>query len=684
MTIPAAPPETAARPASPALEKIPGVLLVGALAGLLVITLTYPGATRMHAWPWSAAAKLALLLPALALLVRAAAGHRPLVLPFPAWLGTSLAAGLIVATSALASPYRPMAWLWSAPLLAGVPAFLLTFDWLHAEPDRIAARRDQLGRAMLVLFALIAAASIGPWLAQLDSISLQRILVSRNLHPLGHPNYTAGLALLMLPSAVAAARSHRGAWRALAVVVAALALGMAFTSGSRGGALGLAAMAGAAWLTAPISRRRKWQLGVAGLLAALAFTLAHPRTRAMLQPTEPGAAPNISNVQREAMLVAGWRMGSDRPLLGWGPGTTPLVYPHYRAGLDGGVENALQLHSLPVQVWAELGGAGLICLVVFAGLLLRAAARDPTAATTLAGYGVFALTDWQLDVPVFSFLVAGFAARLATPATTGSSPRLRVGIGIIVAAGLAGYLFLARQDPTPEMNTRALILAREPAGRTQAVALLRESLALNPHQEIAHFNLGWLEVVSNPIAAELHFRAAAQLVPDKGGVYFGLGLARLNQGRFDDAAAALALECLNDPAFLSSPWWREPPIAALRQRTATEFARLLEFTRNLVPADGWTAKQLAGLYPQIDFVGQVPTGPERTYRRERRGYPVLMRNLDLPTPFDLFDVREVVPDSPSASPLPPKGWLPSPVLLRLLDSPRRLAAVPARPGSLAR
>ena len=64
----------------------------------------------------------------------------------------------------------------------------------------------------------------------------------------------------------------------------------------------------------------------------------------------------------------------------------------------------------------------------------------------------------------------------------------------------------------------------------------------------------------------------------------------------------------------------------------------------------------------------MPEGPERAYRRERPGYPVLMRNPDLGAPLDVFVVREIVtPPDPAAPPLPPKGWLPSPIFVRLLD-----------------
>ena len=53
-----------------------------------------------------------------------------------------------------------------------------------------------------------------------------------------------------------------------------------------------------------------------------------------------------------------------------------------------------------------------------------------------------------------------------------------------------------------------------------------------------------------------------------------------------------------------------------------------------------------------------------------------MKNLDVPPPVDMFDVQE---DPRMADSLrflfPGKGWLPSPLLLELLDTP---PAAPAR------
>jgi len=453
----------------------------------------------------------------------------------------------------------------------------------------------------------------------------------------------------------------------------------------------------------------------------------------MLRREPASAEPNLSNVQRTAMLTAGWRMGADRPLLGWGPGSTPFVYPHYRAGLEGGAENVLQLHSAPIQLWAELGVFGLVGAFAFLLLALRAAVvtqnaigpdlrsgsasqaadlecnhgdtafRPHLVVLGLAGYGVFSFTDWQLDVPVFAFALAAGAALLPAPA---AGPRfsLRVALGVLSFAALASIALLGRRDPTSALNVQALALAQNSAKADAAIGLLQKSLALNPDQEIAHFNLGWLLVVRDPAVAERHFLAAAHLVPDKGGVYFGLGLARLNQGRREAAVRAFALECLNDPLFLTSPWWRVPPLGELRQTHALEFIRLSqEVAQRLALRGGWVAREAAynaaltewllgqsapgemlgrSLTPErVTYFAHRPAppdfkrGPVRAYRRERTGYPVLMRDLDLPVPTDLFDVQE----NPLAADelrflFSRKGWLPSPLLLALLDG--RVSAKP--------
>lgn len=690
------------------------------LAALAAITLAHPGATRMHAWPWTLAFATALLAPALALIARGLDREQPLAPPGGGGTALALGAVAVVLASALASPFRGPSLLWSAPLLAAAAWFFLLGDWRGDDP----ARREKLHRAATAAGLAVGAVSVGLWFASLRSGVPW--LEARNAYPLGHASYTAGLALMILPFAIGVAARGVAGWRAAGVAAAGLAVVMLFTSGSRGGFLGLTALGVVALVRARWPVRVKLALGAAAVGVALLVAVAHPRTRATLFGGSGTHLVAASEVQRAAMTTAGGRMGADRPLTGWGPGTTPLVYPKYRGALRGGAENVLQLHSLPVHVWAELGAGGLAILLAAGMLAWRGRVRDGVAFAAAVGYGAFALTDWQLDVPVFAFAAALLAALLAPPggghpiaeraskqspsagfggrraggaateevgcdgaqpsswrsfsppseeSSRGEAERPQglttgpaftslkrgyaAGGGVAAAAltALALVVLLGRPDPAPELNVRALALARDPAAAERAIGLLRESLALNPDQEIAHFNLGWLLLVREPAAAERHFRAAARLVPDKGGVYLGVGLARLNQGDAAGAARALALECMQDPAFLASPWWREPALAAVREAAT---AALAEFLRRAAAE----VAVPAGLRPEL--LGRVPDGPERVYRRERTGYPVLMRNLDLPPPRDLYDVREPARLPPEVAALPGKGWLPGSLPLTLL------------------
>jgi tetratricopeptide (TPR) repeat protein len=716
------------RPAEPARSSVsrtpdgsggsgrtPGDLLgaIG-LTSLLAITVTTPGATRMYAWPWSLGYAAALLAPALQLLWRAFQRRRPLALPSLGWCAVLLAASAGTVASALASPYRGASVLWSAPLLAGIATFFVVFDWVHADAAAVSARRNQLLTGAGIFLAVVAGASMGLWLWNLPSFGGGNIFATRNPFPLGHANYTAGLALLALPCFLALALRDRGARLIAWSFAALLAMAMLLTSGSRGGFLGLAALALLHGRT--IARGLRVRVSVVflgGMLVLAALVAWNPRLRAALA----GDELKLSDVQRSAMLHAGWRMGADRPLLGWGPGTTPLVYPRYRAMLEGGAENVLQLHSTPAQLWGELGGVNVfaaLALLILAIRAARASAGGAGVLLALGGYAIFSLTDWQLDVPIFAGAVAAALALLAPAAPlTAAEPRiislfklggrswsvrwredapaLRRLLGIMTLLAFAVFAIWGRRDPTPPLNTRALDLALNPDKAGEAIALLRESLKLNGEQEIAHFNLGWLLVVNEPVEAEAHFNAAARLVPDKGGVYFGLGLARLNQGRRDEAARAFALECLNDPAFLVSPWWRAEGMKVTRTNTLARLVQYQSLVLEALPVKSplrsetlyarelalWLGTGAPVTHPntaaRIAYFEKKPSPPAfetaaiTTYRRERTGYPVLMRDLDLPTPVDLFDVQE----NPLALGeyhflFPAKGWLASPLLPALL------------------
>jgi tetratricopeptide (TPR) repeat protein len=234
------------------------------------------------------------------------------------------------------------------------------------------------------------------------------------------------------------------------------------------------------------------------------------------------------------------------------------------------------------------------------------------------------------------------------------------------------------------LNSTALILADPraygidaPAEPATAIDLLRTSLARDPDQEVAHFNLGWLLLQSDPVAAEGHFREAARLVPDKGGVYLGLASALLAQGFADRAGVAVAAELVNDPAFCASPLWSHPTFAPARGSMLRVAAMQLE---SIAPDDG-RAQKVASLFLWLagDETQPAPTeGLTRedfspplesatSVRRQRTAYPLLMRNADMPTPVDL----QLVIDDPATrrrlAPLfPAKGWLTGPQLRMLL------------------
>ncbi|MEO6004592.1 MAG: O-antigen ligase family protein [Opitutus sp.] len=723
---------TATRPATTRL--LSRILGVGSLLSVLILTLIDRGATRAYATPWIYLFWFAHVAPLLALSLRALPSSPRLQLPSRSWCMLIAVSASAVLLSALASPYRGSSLLAALTPLAGLAAFLLIHDAAQTSIERC---RDFMLRWLSYACLVILVVSLGRWAVGIVGAgtyrSLGELVSHRNDFPLGHPHYTAGLALLIMPwfgyRAWRTAHLARAGW----IVALLLALIMLVTSGGRGGLIGGASLAVLALVNARVHRRTLVLLSLLALTAVAALAYAHPRSRAFLTGFRAQSSALATSDTHRALTTAGWSIGRERPLFGWGAGSTPLVYPRFRATLEAGVENTLQLHSTPVQLWAEFGFVGVTCLLGFAFLMGRerqagGLPRQPLstpAFLSLASYGAFALTDAQLDVPIFTLAVATCAALMAGPhPQTASSLALEVGRTLRVSRdrtrlggdaspylssasfrlGISALLvlllvgFFGHRDPTPELNLRALALADNPARTSEAIDLLNRSLALNPDQEIAQFNLGWLLLVHDPVGAAKQFEAAAHLVPHRGGVYLGLALARLAQQPTDEKGAidALALECLNDAEFLISPRWRQPELNRYRDATLTTLHRFTGIVASRLPknppaqreanyisalAEWLEGRSSIGEMLRVSFTpGRVtyfaarPTVPPwqsakvNTYHRERSDYPGLMRNPDLPTPVDLYTTQQnSLATTELAGFFPSKSWLPAPVLIELLD-----------------
>jgi len=631
-------PAVAASPASRALG------VVGPIA-LLALTLAHPSTSRMFTWPWTLLA-VALWLAPVALLVARLATRSLWRWPDRwALAGVAVLAFGAVA-SAGASPFAAASLARTWPTLAGAALFLLLHDWLAGETTAACPRSARVAQIVTIGSALVVVVS-GAWWAIAAPASHRWLW--RNAIPFGHSNYTAGFVVLATPWFMSSAWTTRGAARFASAAALPIGFLVLATTSSRGGVVALVVSA-AVFLTVALVRthwtRRKKILVASAVVALGAIaTLANPRLRDLVVRREWSDAARESNAQRSAMLAAGARLGLARPLLGWGPGTVPLAYPRVRAQLDGGVDDVLELHNTPVQLWATLGAPGLIAFALFAvasARALTAVARAPVQPATIAataslgGYALFALTDHQLDVPLITAIVAAdFAVVCSAIARPARAARARTGVlafalaiaplvalsrdlqaRLVYEHGLAALErghrsdFVAALDRATRVTpsdpffdhqaANALLAARDAATdpqrraelTRQAIARLERSLATGAHEEFAHFNLGWLELErSNAAAAARHFVAAARLVPDKGGVYFGLGLALEALGRRADAIRAFALEWINDPRSATSPAWETPALAPLAGDVRAEVKKLYPPLRALDPraatAEAW-------------------------------------------------------------------------------------------------
>ena len=452
----------------------------------------------------------------------------------------------------------------------------------------------------------------------------------------GVPRWLAGAALLAGGGALAATRS-----------LSALA------------AVGVVLLVAAARL----GRARHLAAGVALLGAGLGV----PRIQAILAGGDSSWAAR--RVYAEAAVAGAF----ERPLLGWGPGSTPwrlAAFLRPVPGINPPGELVGEIHSLPLALAFELGALGLVlvlgCLVVFARQRLRerAAARDRALLDAgllgLLGAALAGLGDAWLAVPALPValaLAAGAAvAGGAAPRPAPSRPAALVAAALLAASALA----LVR----PALAMREWARAVRAPDRTGVVAALERARALDP--DFPLYGARWAWTAEAPVAQRASVALAAARAAD-GVAPLWLRASSVAWEAGEHAAARHALEraLALDPLSGAAPF-----LLFAGTGTATECAaRALLAEPRLAAAVLWRAyprerertRERVGRWPGVQagwratLVGALeddrpkswPEGEEVDLAVEVDVTPALASSLHLfrrtPLPADVARIRLVRP-----------------------------------------
>jgi O-antigen ligase len=261
--------------------------------------------------------------------------------------------------------------------------------------------------------------------------------------PYVNHNHYAGLMemLVPFPLVLAATQFTKGNRKIAVAGIAALMAGSIFLSGSRGGMAAFVAQMVVLGVLLVGKREGSWKqpLMLGAFLALVIIFLvwlgSNELTRRLMS-IHSEAREEISGGFRLSIDRDCLRMLLKRPLLGWGLGTFPVVYPEFRSLYTTFFVN--QAHNDYLQLLVETGLAGFSIAIWFLVLVFRQAAGklknwtetasgEMTMAALLGCVGILvhSFLDFNLQIPANAALFYVLCA-IAASAPLQESQRRRV------------------------------------------------------------------------------------------------------------------------------------------------------------------------------------------------------------------------------------------------------------------
>jgi O-antigen ligase len=235
-------------------------------------------------------------------------------------------------------------------------------------------------RRLTILCAVVVLASLAPSIGAInwwrDGQQLVEGFRTRWVGTYGDPNYLAMDVGLAVPLAVAFAVRRTRGWlfRTLCALTAVLAVTTIVLSHSRGGFLGLCVSMGI-WA---FREKRRIQAAVLGAALIMGLLVLAPSTFWKRNETIRQFHGEASAVSRVHAWETAERMNAAHPLLGVGAGAFIAAWPFYSA--PEARRKPLVAHNVFMDLVAELGFAGLLLFLMFAGSAIGgafASTRNP-------------------------------------------------------------------------------------------------------------------------------------------------------------------------------------------------------------------------------------------------------------------------------------------------------------------